>query len=134
MDKLEEGSVCRERGREIVGMCDVCVCVFVYVCVFGCVCLCMYVCLGVCVCVCVVLGEELHSDPHPSIHEALDEPGVDVQVGNEAHQPDDQEGGPQHHLLPELLQDNQGREEGGRVEKREIEEEERAMRKGLNYT
>ena len=50
-----------------------------------------------------VLAEELHGDPHCSVHEALGEPGVDIQVSDEAHEPDDQEGSGQHHLLSELL-------------------------------
>ena len=60
-------------------------------------------CESVCVYRGHVLGEELHSDPQSSVHEALGEPGLDIQVSDEAHQPDDQEGGRQHHLLSELL-------------------------------
>lgn len=51
-----------------------------------------------------VLGEELHGDPDAGVHEALDQPRVDIQVGDETDEPDDHEGRPQHHLLPELLQ------------------------------
>lgn len=49
------------------------------------------------------LGKELHRHPDSSVHETLDEPRVDVQVSDEAHQPDDHEWRSQHHLLPELL-------------------------------
>lgn len=61
-----------------------------------------------------VLGEELHRDPHCSIHQPFDEPGVNVQVGDEAHQPDDQEWGTQHHLLPEVLKVRRPRSNIGR--------------------
>lgn len=50
------------------------------------------------------LGEELHGDPDAGVHDALDQPGVDIQVGDETDEPDDHEGRSQHHLLPELLQ------------------------------
>lgn len=57
------------------------------------------------------LGEELHGDPDAGVHEALDQPGVDVQVSDETDEPDDQEGCSQHHLLPELLQEEEDRKE-----------------------
>lgn len=50
-----------------------------------------------------ILGEELHGDPDASIHDALDQPRVDVQVSDETHQPDDDERSSQHHFLSELL-------------------------------
>lgn len=69
-----------------------------------------------CVCyLCLyVLGQELDGDPDTGVHEALDEPGVNVQVSDETNQPDDQEGCSQHHLLPELLQREEGRETDGK--------------------
>lgn len=60
-----------------------------------------------------VLGEELHGDPHASVHEALNQPGVNIQVSDETNQPDDHEGCSQHHLLPELLWQGQGKETDG---------------------
>lgn len=60
-----------------------------------------------------VLGEELHSDPDARVHEALDQPGVNVQVSDETNQPDDHERCSQHHFLPELLQQEEGKETGG---------------------
>ena len=59
------------------------------------------------------LGEELHGDPDAGVHEALDQPGVDVQVSDETHEPDDQEGRSQHHLLPELLREEKETNNGG---------------------
>lgn len=55
-------------------------------------------------CDCYVLGEELHGDPDTGVHDALDQPGVDIQVCNETDEPDNHERRSQHDLLPELLQ------------------------------
>lgn len=50
-----------------------------------------------------VLWEELHGHPDAGVHESLYQPRVDIQVGDEANEPDDHEGRSQHHLLTELL-------------------------------
>ena len=87
-------------GCQNVGMCqNVGVGVKVYVRVWVSKCMSECACLNVC----VLLGEELNSQPHGCIHQPLSQPGVNVQVSDEPHQPDDQEGGPQHHLLTEVL-------------------------------
>lgn len=70
----------------------------------------------------------MHGDPDASVHEPLDEPGVDVKVGDETDQPDDHKGCSEHHLLPELLRQREEKETDGKPGVTEIKQKIRPQR------